>query len=308
MVHRSIIIAFVFALVAGACKKDNSTTGEPAQEAMGLYAKGFNALIGDPKQMITEYFDAIPEAGPDPASKPHLFPRQNFGASKIKEAREAFAKAKDAAPPALANLAPAATDAIAAIDKVSTIFTEAQKYYDAENYKDDKLARGRELHAQMLAAARQFQTAIDKLEDGLTVIEDQQAVAELAKHADKGYGYWFRFYNIEAKKFLGAVERASTAEQRAALATAFQPMATANDELAKFVASKGPGINGSFNAYVTQAGSFHATAVKLLRLVKEPTPDEQAIGREMETLVSNYNNLVSMANSLYQVEGANALN
>jgi hypothetical protein len=305
MFHRIVI---VLVLISGACKKDNSATGAPAQEAMGLYAKGFNDLIADPKQMITEYFDNIPESGPEPGSKPRLFPRQNFGISKIKEAREAFKAAKEAAPASLAGLAAPADDALVAIDKVATTFAEAHKYYDAENYKDDQFAKGKVLHAQMLEAAKQFRVAINKLEDGLSVIEDQQAVAEVAKYAsDKGYSYWFRFYNMEAKKFIAAVEHADTPEQRAALATAFQPIATANDDLTKFVASKGTKVNGSFNAYVSQASSFHATAVKLLRLVKDPAAEAE-LGRETEALIRNYNNMVSMANSLYQVEGADALN
>lgn len=306
MIHRLVLVTAL--LLGTACKKDNSATGEPAQEAMGLYAKGFNGLIADPKQMITEYFDNIPEAGPEPGSKPRLFPRQNFGASKIKEAREAFAAAKSAAPASLAKLAPPADKAIVAIEKVATAFTEAQKYYDAENYKDDNFARGKQLHAQMLEATAQFQAALHELEDGLSVIEDQQAVAELAKHTDKGYGYWFRYYNIEAKKLLHAVESASTPDERKALVAAFQPIVTANDELAKFVASKGSSVNGSFNAYVSSASSFHATAVKLMRLVKDGAGDDKAIAQETESLIRGYNSLVSMANSLYQVEGANALN
>ena len=302
---RFVIVLALFA----ACKKDNSTTGAPAQEAMGLYAKGFNDLIADPKQMISEYFDNIPEGGPEAGSKPHLFPRGGFAASKIKEARESFAAAKKAAPPSLANLAAPADKAIAAIDKVSATFNEAQKYYDAENYKDDKFARGKQLHADMIASSREFQSAIHELENGLSVIEDEQATKEISKYAgSKSYSYWFRFYNMEAKKFLNAVEGASTPEQRAALATAFQPMVTANDEMTKFVASKGPSVNSTFSSYAGTAGSFHATAVKLLRLVKEPKPDEEAIGRETDTLVQNYNSLVGMANTLYQVEDVNALN
>lgn len=300
---------FVLALALSfvACKKDNSTTGEPAREAMGLYAKGFNALIADPKGMITEYFDKLPD-GPLPDSKPRLFPKQNFGSSKISEARDAFVAAKKAAPASLAKLAGPADRALVAIDKVAVTFTAAHKYYDAENYKDDGFAKGKELHAQMVESAKQFQTALHELEDGLSVIEDQQATNELKKYADeRGYSYWFRAYNIEAKKFLTAVERAESAEQRAALATTFAPVQKADEELAAFVEAKGTKLNASFKAYVGAVGRFNASAVKLLRLVKEAKPDEAAIGREFDALVGGYNSLVTMANSLYQLEDADAL-
>jgi hypothetical protein len=300
-------ILFVLALALFGCKKDNSTTGEPAREAMGLYAKGFNTLIADPKGMIKEYFEKIPEEGPDPKAKPKLW-HSTFSTSKIKEARDAFAAAKKAAPPALANLAKPADDAVAAIEKIGTIFTEAHKYYDAENYKDDAFKRGKELHAQMIEATKQFNTALRDLEDGLTVIEDQQAVVELKKYEGKqNYSYWFRAYNIEAKKFLNVVSKAQTPEQRAALASAFEPAATANGALEKFVASKGAGMNSAFKSYAGMASTYNATAVKLLRLVKENAKEDE-VDRELEALVRNYNSLVSMANSLYQIEDANALN
>jgi Protein of unknown function (DUF3829) len=295
------------ALLFTACKKDNSTTGEPAREAMGLYAKGFNALIADPKGMITEYFEKLPD-GPQPDSKPRLFAKQNFATSKISEARDAFVAAKKSAPASLAGLAAPADQALVAIDKVAVAFTAAHKYYDAENYKDDSFAKGKELHGQMVEASKQFQVALHQLEDGLSVIEDQQATDELKKYAgDRGYSYWFRAYNIEAKKFLTAVERADAPEPRAALATAFTPMQKADEELAKFVEAKGTKLNASFKAYVGAAGRYNASAVKLLRLVKDAKPDEAAIGREFDALVSGYNSLVSMANSLYQLEGADAL-
>jgi hypothetical protein len=297
-----IVLGFVLALAS--CKQDASATGKPAQEAMSLYAKGFNALIADPKQMITEYFDNLPD-GPQPGTKPRLFPRQGFGTSKIKEARDAFVAAKEAAPASLAGLAAPADEAIIAIEAVATAFTAAQKYYEAENYKDDNFAQGNALHAQMVEAAKRFNGAVNKLEDGLSAIEDQQAANELAKYAgDKGYSYWFRFYNMEAKKFLTAVERASTPEGRTALATAFAKIAAVDAELGKFVAAKGAGINGSFKSYAGMASSFHATAVKLARLAKD---DKADLGPDFNSPVQNYNNLVNMANSLYQVEEVDAL-
>jgi hypothetical protein len=303
---RSVLVAL--ALFA-ACKKDTSTTGAPAQEAMGLYAKGFNALLKDPKQMIKEYFDSIPEAGPDPKARLRLFPRQNFATSAIKEARESFDKAKSAAPDSMASLAPAADQAIAAIERVATTYTAAQKYYEAENYKDDQLAKGKELHGQMIAAAKDFNTALGTLEAGLSKIEDEQATQELAKYeGDKSYSYWFRFYNMQAKKFLSAVEAAHTPETLAKLDAAFQPIAAATDALGKFVASKGGKVNTTFNSYADRATSFHATATKLIRLAKEPKVDGAALDRETESLISNYNTLVSMANTLYDVEAAKALN
>ncbi len=307
MSHMLFALTFVLAALAG-CKQDTSTTGAPAQEAMGLYAKGFNALIKDPKAMIKEYFDAIPQTGPDPKAKIRLFPRQNFAARAIKEARESFTQAKAAAPASMAGVASAADQAIAAIDAVEQAFAQAQKYYEAENYKDDQLAKGNELHGKMLAATKDFNAAIDKLSTGLSAIEDEQARKELAKHEGaKDYSYWFRFYNMQAKQFLAVVETIDSPEGFAKLDAAFPPMTAASEALGAFVAQKGAQLNPSFNAYNNQASSFHATATKLVRMAKDPNRDGAAVGREMDMLVSNYNNLVSTGNSLYDLEAANAL-
>ena len=86
--NRIVVAMFVAAVAASAvpitgCKKDQSATGETAQQAMGLYAKGFNELIAEPQEMVKEYFDKIPEDGPDETKNNKLFPRQNFASSKI---------------------------------------------------------------------------------------------------------------------------------------------------------------------------------------------------------------------------------
>lgn len=300
-----IRIVFALALLV-ACKGDASTTGAGAQEAMGFYAEGFNTLIREPKEMIKTYFDAIPDAGPDDKSNPHLFPYRNLNA--FKQARAAFDKAKAAAPKSLTDLGPAADQAVAAAERLQQAYAAAQTYYEGENYKDDQFAKGKELHTQMVAATKDYRAAIGKLETGLSKIEDAQATQELAKFADaKGYSYWFRHFNIEAKNFLNAVEAVEAPEQLAALEAAFQPVATAHEQLDKFVAGKAQGINTTFGSYAGQASSFHATGSKLIRLTKAAKLDSAAYDREQQALIERYNGLIDMGNALYKLEAAKML-
>lgn len=302
---RFIFIALAF---IAACKKDASTTGAAAQEAMGLYAEGFNTLIKDPKSLIRDYFRSIPDSGPDEKTKPHLFPHQNSLPNTIKVARTAFDKAKAAAPKSLANLAPAADQSIAAVERLQQVYAAAQKYYEAENFKDDQFAKGKELHAQMIAVTKDFNAAIGKLENGLSSVEDEQAAQELAKFADnKGYSYWFRHFNMQAKKFLGSVETAQTPEQFAKLEEAFQPIATAHDELNKFVAAKSAQVNATFGSYAKQVDSFHAAGTKIVRLAKAPKLEAAEFDREAENLVGRYNNIVGFGNTLYKLEAQGLL-
>lgn len=301
---RTIVLFTFLSLALFACKKDQSTTGDAAQESMGLYAKGFNLLIDSPMDMVKEYQDKIPAEGPKEEDKPRLFPRQNFAASKITEAKTAFEAAKKAAPKTLESFAPIADKAIASAEKALRIFTDAHKYYDAEDYKDDKFAKGKELHTQMMGAIGEFRGAITELQAGLSRVEDEQASAELKKYKDDSYSYWFRFFNQQAKKFIDAMQAAQTPEQLAKLEEAFGPTDAAYAGLEKFTSSKNP-PQVTFKAYFDAAGRYHSTAKKILRAAKDNKLDE--VGREAETLISNYNSLVSMANSMYQLEGNDLL-
>jgi hypothetical protein len=107
-VGRLFIVAAVSGVVALAgCDKDQSATGAAAKKSMGLYAKGFNVLLKDLQDMVTGYFQSIPDSGPTLEAKPHLFSSQSFAVSAVKEAREAFTAAKEDAPAALGSLGPA---------------------------------------------------------------------------------------------------------------------------------------------------------------------------------------------------------
>jgi hypothetical protein len=286
------------AVCAIACKKDQSATGDAAKQAMGLYAKGFNILLKEPRQLVETYFGTIPEAGPKADAKPRLFPEQTHVTSSIKEARAAFDEAKKSAPTSLAELAPLADRAMAAVDKVFTTFDEAQRYYEAEGYKDDKLAKGAKLHADMIAAARDLDDSIGKLEQGLSKIEDTQAADEVKDRAgNKDYGYWFRNYNLEAKKLLVA------ARDPKKIADAFKAFEGVQSSFTEFVKGKGTDLSSSFQPFARDADSFFAAATKLNRDARDGADLREA----RQSLVNDYNSLISMANSLYQVESAGAL-
>ena len=147
----------------------------------------------------------------------------------------------------------------------------------------------------MIAASKDFDTALDNMADGLTAIEDAQAIDEIKSHeGSKDYGYWFRAYTFEAKKLLAVAHKGDAAALGKAVA-AFEPTDTA---FAKFVADKGTGLAQAFSPYAGAADRFHAAVAKLARDPK---------GFDMNELVSAYNSLVNTGNSLYQLEGTPAL-
>jgi hypothetical protein len=298
---RYFLLSIGLVVALGACKKSQSATGEPAQEAMGHYARGFNALLKGPSEMAEEYFKNIPQEGPEMGSAPRLFARQSSAATGIKEARDAFKAAKAAAPDSLTSLAPAADKALAAIDKVHTTFSAAQKYYDAKDYKDDQFARGKELHQQMVAHSKEFSAAISELQSGLSQVEDQQASAELKNFDRKEYGYWFRYFNQQAKSFVNKVEASGAPSDEA-----FRPLDQALADMTAMLAARSD-PNTTFKSYAGAAERFHSTAKKLVRAVKDGADGKdaraaQAVQQESRTLIDNYNALISMAGSLQELE------
>ena len=289
--HR-ILIALVFLVTA--CNKDPSVTGSDAKKAMGLYAKGFNSLLEDPKRMLQDYFSSARDGTPDPKNPLHLFPYSAEG--KIKEAKDAFAEAKSARPDTLASLDAPAQTAVDAAEKAAAAIEQVKKYYQAETYKDDKGAKAKELHAQLVAADKAFGGAIHQLGEGLSKIEDQQAADEIAKYADdKDYSYWYRYYDQQAKKFLTVVE----AGDKTKLAAAKQALDGATGELQAFVAKKGGKLHSSFKTFADRADAFVAEATKLMR--------DGDLDKAYDPLVSAYNQLIGMGNTLAEIEGVNAL-
>lgn len=305
---------------ATGCKKDQSATGETAQNAMGLYAEGFNVLIADPQNLIEEYFKEIPEEGPNETEKYKLFPRQNFARRKIDDAKKSFAAAKSGAPASLAKLPPMADATIASIEKVYAAFDAAQKYYDAENYKDDKFAKGKEIHAQMLASAKEFKAALHALSDELSAIEDAQSESELKKFNESSARYWFRFGNNRAKKLLAVVHKDLSDTYVKDLEAALAEFAPVKDGVVKFVAANGAGLQAGvknvYENYRERVESLFATATKVKRAAADLVNGdgknnkaglERALNSELEAATRDYNQMVSTANTLYDLEGNGVL-
>ncbi|HEU0035653.1 MAG TPA: DUF3829 domain-containing protein [Kofleriaceae bacterium] len=294
-------------MFAVACKKDQSATGADAKQAMGLYAQGFNALLDDPKRLIAGYFSTIEvgeKGGIDLSRSPRLSDA-GFAQRKVKEAKEAFAQAKEAAPASL-GIGPKADAAVAAAEQALATYETAFKYYQAESYKDDKGAQAAKLHEQMIAARKAFDGAMAAMGDAMDAIEDAQANDEITKYeGDKSYRYWFRFYTQQAKRFVTTLTKTS---EPAKLREAAKALAVHDAALGAFVAAKGGKLNDTFKTYAEYATSFQAEVTKLMRLVDAgKTFEDRETGEAADAVIGAYNRLVSMNNTLYQVEAVGKL-
>lgn len=298
MLHpRRLVALFLLVLALVACKKDPSTTGADAKRATGLYARGYNALVGEPRRLIRGYFSTFPaDAPPSFERSPSLSSADSFVPQRIDEARKAFDDAKEAAPSTLASFAPAAANALSATEAALALYRKAAAYYAAQTYKDDKGEQARQLHAELGKATHDLDQKLDALAAEIEKVEDVQAVDEIAKYADdKDYSYWFRFYTHEAKQVVTALDHGTP------LVPAIDKLAATSEQFAAFVTKKGNALSDSFTNYVSAVESMRAEIAKLRRLASGAHTDAELEQAE-SAVYDAFNRLVSIGNTLYQVE------
>ncbi len=176
--------------------------------------------------------------------------------------------------PREAALEGAASAYVEAVTTLEPLLKEADDYYKQQDYKDDKMAKGRALHPRLVAAWDAFASADKMLRAGIDAIQDKRAVERLAE-IERSEGRQARFH-VEAL-MIGAkqVFRAQSADPpdaariTAALAE-YEGMVKATEAYAE--ANKGSKISSGL---VSSAKSFLVTAKLLMRRVRDKVPYSQ---------------------------------
>lgn len=105
---------------------------------------------------------------------------------------------------ALETIATAYADTVS---KLEPLLKETDDYYSQENYKDDKMAKGKALHPRLVAAWDAFASADQKLRGEVEATNDRRALEKLAE-IEKSEGRKTRYYvealMIQAKRVLQA--------------------------------------------------------------------------------------------------------
>ncbi len=75
--------------------------------------------------------------------------------------------------PALPEVESAAAEYRKALEELDPLVKQADKYYDQKDYKDDKLAKGKSMHPQLMNAFAKFEQVSKGFEDRVTTLNDQ---------------------------------------------------------------------------------------------------------------------------------------
>lgn len=207
-----------------------------------------------------------------------------------------------------ADLEAAATAYAKAAAKLETLLKEADDYYTQEDYKDDKMAKGKALHPLLVAAWDAFASADKNLRGGVEAINDKRALEKLAaieQSEGKQARYHVEALMIQAKRLLRAEDQAKP--DLAAINKALADYEDMVKGAEQFTGSSGGAKIGSF--FMNNAKSFLVTAKALMRRLRDHVPyssgDRMMLGNAMSgwmvegsppRLLRDYNQLVDAYN------------
>jgi len=161
-----------------------------------------------------------------------------------------------------------------AVVVLEPLLKEADDYYSQEDYKDDRMAKGKSLHPRLVAAWNAFAKADEKLRADIDVLQDQESARRLVE-IEKTEGIKDRYHieavMISAKRLMRANN--ATPPDLAAIIEALNGYEAILKATEAYVgANKGAKIGSSF---VNDAKSFLATGKQLMRRIRDKVPYSQ---------------------------------
>ena len=205
-----------------------------------------------------------------------------------------------------AELEAAASAYADAVSKLEPLLKEADDYYKQEDYKDDKMAKGRALHPRLVAAWDAFASADKALRAGVESVNDKRAAERLAaieQSEGKKARYHVEAVMIGAKRVLRSME--TDKPNVAAMTLAVSEYEALLKSTEKLVAD-GEGKIDSF--FINNAQSYLVTAKQMMRRIRDKVPysqgDKMMLGSgggwmvegSPQRLMRDYNQLVESYN------------
>ncbi len=275
---------------------------DPVQQMLSAYAKGYNEVLSSFQDVVETYSRAIPldKEPSEELGRITFFGSGNYDMA-LKTIRDAFDVAASEGPEKYKHLQPLADELYGACQELATLYGDARAYYDAEDFKDDDYARGKEIHGKMRLANERFDKALRQMEAALSVEEDKRMEEELAEFDDKGsYGHQFRQAHYKAKQTLRVID--SVESDIDAIDKAVEDFVAAFKDLKAFADGKAD-LHVTFKAYVDQVEGFTGAIKRFRRELKAEERDPDKLRQEHDAIISAYNTIISLRNALAELEG-----
>ena len=275
-------------LIAPLTARTAAAQTQPTVEKMNAYVGCLNRLSARSYDSRARYFSWADKSGPTGRE------RIIYGTYTIYDTSDCVKNVEKAngLEPHDAALETAATAYAKAVARLEPLLKEADDYYTQQNYKDDKMAKGRALHPLLVAAWNEFESADKTLRSNVEAINDKRALDKLAaieQSEGKQARYHVEALMIQAKRVIRAEDTAKpdVAEITAAL-NDYESVVKGAEQ---FSGSGGGGKIGSM--FISNAKSFLTTAKQLMRRIRDHVP--YSSGDKM---------MLSNAGSGWMVEGS----
>lgn len=159
------------------------------QEKLEEYIKCLNTLSSSVHQSQKRYLSLVPKTGPTgKESWADIYKLPDGAAGKC---AAGVAKSK-AMPPKQEALETAGDQFAKAVSTLDPMITDLDKYFDNKDYRDDKWAKAKTVHPQLMAAFADFNKADNALHtalDGITKPLAQRVLAHIEKEEGKKFRY-----------------------------------------------------------------------------------------------------------------------
>lgn len=200
----------------------------------------------------------------------------------------------------------------AAVGALEPLLKEADDYYSQENYKDDKMAKGKAMHPRLMTAWGAFAAADRDLRGVVQKLNDISQMEEMAE-VEKREGRKARWHIMDTMLKAKALNRVEGNGDPAKMDLAkVQELIGAYEASVKALEAYGESAKDDKvgSTYVSAAKAYLATAKGLMRRVRDKVPyssgermmlSQQGAGWMIEgsppRLMRDYNELVNRYNS-----------
>lgn len=210
---------------------------------------------------------------------------------EIKKAEEAAAR-----DPKLPEIDATVLDYIKAYQGLAPLITRAERYYDRKDYRDDNLAEGQKLHAQMVPAAKTFLDQRTKLDAMMRVYKtalDAQELAAIEQREGKSVRWVVRNVMINARTVIDLMpSNEKPIVDLKAFDAAVAGYAKAIREMDDFK-DKNPGkslfVDSQASSWLGKLRDFSE------KLAKSKGDVRRGAANDANWIVSNYNTMITLS-------------
>ena len=179
---------------------------EQLQEKLDEYIKCLNSLSTQIHKSRRSYLSYVPKTGPKGTEHDVQIAKLREGTTASCSAGTAKSKTMPPSDPKLEGAGQEFADSAAAVDK---LISDANNYYEMKSFKDDRWAKGKLMHPQLMQGFDRFSKADHSLHDtldGITKPLAQRVLARIEREEGKKYRYGRKKVLITSRELVEAAD------------------------------------------------------------------------------------------------------